>query len=131
MDIGSALVTDPQAAKRVEDGHALLHHPTMAAEPLGGVDAWPGDARSNATLAQLVAVGPRGVGLVAVQLAGSPPGTALAPAHRGYGIHQRQQLSPIGHVGCRQALRQRVAFAVDEKMVLAARLRAIRWIRPR
>lgn len=47
-----ALVAAVQAAAAGQPGHGALHHPAVAAQPLGGLDALAGDAVVNAALAE-------------------------------------------------------------------------------
>ncbi len=49
MDVGAAFVADGQAAELVEPSERALHHPAVAAEPGGGVDALAGDPQLDAS----------------------------------------------------------------------------------
>ncbi len=47
MNVGPAFIADPQPAVAVEPGKRSLHHPTVVAQPLRGLDPPPGDPRGN------------------------------------------------------------------------------------
>ena len=128
MDIVPAFITHSQAPLLVEPRVAALHHPAVPAQPLLRFDAGPCDAGSDAAPTQAPAVLARRVRLVRMQLAGPMPGTTAGLLHVGHRIEQGEELVGVVDVGPGQALSQRVALDVDQKMMLAARLRSVRRV---
>jgi len=128
VDIVPAFVTHPQASQLVDPRVGALHHPTVPTQPLLRFDARPCDAGSDAAPTQPPTVLARRVRLVRMQFAGSMPGTTAGLLHVGHRIQQREQPVGVVDVGPAQALSQRVALGVDEKMMLTARLRSVRRV---
>lgn len=92
-----ALVPAVQAAASGEPRHRALHGATVAAEPLGGLDAPAGDARSDVPgaepPAQVIVV----VTLVTVELGGpSPTRSAPGPDRRDTPHQSLQALTVVG-----------------------------------
>ena len=56
--VGPSFVADTEAATAEQPRERALHHPSMAAQPLAGVDASPGDSWSNAASSAAHGVGP-------------------------------------------------------------------------
>jgi len=125
VDIIPALVTHPQAPLLVDPRVGPLYHPAVSAQPLLRLDAGPCDAGSDAAPTQTPTVLARGVRLVGMQLVGSMTGRPPGLLHVGHSIQKREQLVSVVDVGPRQALSQRLALLVDEKMMLTARLRSV------
>ena len=69
------------------------------------------------------------IGTVALESLGALSGTARFASSRWNGLNQRQQLRHIMGVGLCDYGRERDALRVGEKVVLAARLTAIGWVR--
>ncbi len=128
MNVGASLFAHAQAAEPVEDGQALLYHPAVAPQPLGRVDSGPSNTRGDAALTQASAIRCRRVALVAVHLGRPSSRLASAPTYGRHRVDQGKQLAHIGTIGRRQAHRERTASAVDEKMMLTARLRSVRRV---
>src|SRR5829696_5048546 len=129
MDFRQAFIAHPQASEPTEPGKGALHDPAMPPQPLAALDLAPRDPRRDPPLA---ALGPAVRGIVALvgmpfvgPLAG-PPQRALDGHHR---IQQRLQGQTVRTVGRAQAERERHALAIDQQMVLAPRLAAIRRVR--
>jgi hypothetical protein len=128
VDIVSTLIPHAQASLLVEPRVGALHHPAVPAQPLRRLDARPIDARRDATLTQAPAVLARSVRLVGVQLVRPMPGAPPGLLHLGDCLQQREQLASVVDVGSRQNLGQGLTLSVDEKMMLAARLRLVRRV---
>ena len=128
MDIISAFVTHSQAPQLVDPRVGALHHPAVSTQPLLRLDAGPCDAGGDAASAQAPTVLARRVRLVRMQLTGAMPGTTAGLLHLRHRIQQGEQLVGVVDVGPGQALSQRVALGVDEKMMLTARLRSVRRV---
>jgi len=128
VDIVPPFISYAQAPQLVLPRVGSLHHPTMSTQPLLRFDAGPRNACGNAASPQASPVLTRRVRLVGVQFAGPMTGTTAGLLHLGHGIQQGEQLVRVVDVGSRQALCQRLAVGVDEKMMLAARLRSVRRV---
>jgi hypothetical protein len=128
VDIVPPFIPHAQAPQLVLPRVGSLHHPTMPPQPLLRFDAGPRNARANAASAQAPTVLARRVRLVSVQFAGPMTGTTKGLLHLRHSIEQREQLVRVVDVGPCQALRQWLALGVDEKMMLAARLRSVRRV---
>ena len=128
MDIVSPFISHAQAPLLVLPRVGLLHHPTMPSQSLLRFDAGPRNARANAASSQTLPVLARRVRLVSVQFAGPMTGTTTGLPHLRHSIEQREQLVRVVDVGPCQALCQRLALGVDEKMMLATRLRSVRRV---
>jgi hypothetical protein len=128
VDIFPAFITHSQAPQLVDPRVGAFHHPAVPTQPLLRLDAGPCDARSDAASAQAPAVLARRVRLVRMQLARSMTGTTAGLLHLGHCIQQGEQFVGVVDVGPSQALRQRVSLGVDQKMMLAARLRSVRRV---
>ena len=124
-------MADLQVAEVHQPGKAALHPPAMPAEPLWGLNAAPGDPRADAPAAQHLPAPCEVVAFVGVQLGWAPAWPAWPPPrsqHRWDRIDQLLQQPRIVGIGRRQAHGQRDPTAVDQQMVLRARLAAIYWI---
>lgn len=128
MDIVPSFIAHPQAPLSVLPRVGSLHYPPMPPQPLLRLDAGPRDARRHATPSQALPILARRVRLVRVQSAGPMTGTTPGLLHLGHRIEQSEQLVRVVDVGTRQALRERQSLGVDEKMMLAARLRSVRRV---
>jgi hypothetical protein len=123
VDLGQALVADPQAAEVVQVRKAAFDDPALAAQS-GAVDGaaagddWLDAARPEQPAMLVVviaAVGQDDVGLLAgpAELASDRPRVQL--------IQQRQQLGDVVAVAAGQRNGERDARGVDEQVVLGAR----------
>ncbi len=130
---GPPLVADAEAAAAEEPGQAPLHHPTVPAQPLGGVDPTSGEARRDSPGTEGSPQGRGIVGLVAVQLPWAlarPPRLPSGSDNRRDGINQREQLRGVVGVGRRQTDSERDAVAIGDEVVLGAEFAPVRWVRP-
>jgi hypothetical protein len=125
----STLVADRQTPKAMQPGDGALDDPTGTAQPAAVWSAALGELRGNPAPRQLVAVRLRIVGGVALHDPGFPPGSAGAPAHRGHGVHQRQQLGDVVPIGGRQRRDERNPVRVGENMMLRPGFAAIGRVR--
>ena len=130
MDVGAAFIAKAQAAEAAEPGKGALDHPAMPAQPLATLDAAAGDPRRDPALPTRGPTVRRIVPLVRVQLRGPLAGSPQRPLDRLDRVEQRRQGQAIGVVGRAQAGREREALAVDQQMLLRARLAAIGRVRP-
>lgn len=128
MDFIPAFIPHSQAPHLVDPRVGALYHPAVSPQPLLRLDARPCDTRGDAASTQAPTVLARRVRLVGVQLAGSMPRTTAGLLHLRHRIQQGKQLVGVVDVGPAQALSQRVAVGVDEKMMLTARLRSVRRV---
>ena len=128
MQIGQALVPHAEAPVPAQPAQRALGHPPIPTEPLAAVDASAGDPRGDASPA---AGGPTVGGIVrfvGVQLVGPLARPAQRAPDGLHGIEHRFEGQAVGAVGCAEAHAQWDAAALDQHMVLAARLAAIRRI---
>jgi hypothetical protein len=128
VDIVPAFIPHAQAPLLVDPRVGALHHPAVPPQPLLRLDAGPCDACSDSAPAQAPAVLARRVGLLRMQLAGPMSGVAAGLLHVGHRIQQGEQFVGVVDVGSRQTLGQGQALSVDEKMMLATRLRSVRRV---
>lgn len=131
MDVGAAFPSDPQASEAVQPGECALDDPAVGAESAAVLGASPGDEGLHAAVTQFATMRLGIVAAVGVERARPSPGSARRPAHRGHGVNEADELRDVVTVRRRQARGQGDAAAVDEEVMLAARTRAICWIRPR
>lgn len=125
MQIGSTFIAYPQAAELVQPGDGALDHPACDA----GMTAMPGttfaDLRAHATLPQDTAIAFTVVAAVGLNDF-RPLQWVAAPSGNGrHALQERHQLRRIVPVGASQDDIERDAVAVDEEVVLAARLAPI------
>lgn len=128
-DVGAALVADGEAAEAGKPSQGALDDPAVPAQPVGAVDAAPGDARRDAPCAAGLAAGCVIIGLVGMELFGPAAGTATALADGAHRVQHRFQQTAVVAVGRAQANGERDAVRVDQKMTLAARAAAIGRVR--
>jgi hypothetical protein len=120
VDLGVALITDPQAAEVVQVREAALDYPALAPEAGAVLGFAPSDDGFDPALPEqpavlvvvIAAVGDDEVGLLArpADLAGDRPGVQV--------LQQRDQLRDVVAVAAGQRDRQRDAGRVDQEMVL-------------
>lgn len=82
------LVADGKVAKLGEPGHGTLDFPAMSAETFAGVDATPGDARSDASGAALSAAAAMVVGLVGMEFVRAAARPSLSAPDRRHRIQR-------------------------------------------
>lgn len=128
MDIVPPFIAHAQTPLPVLPRVGSLHHPTMQPQPPLRFDARSCNAIGDAAPTQAVPVLARRVRLACVQLVGPVTGMTAERLHIGHCVQQGEQLVRVMDVGPRQALSQWLALGVDEKMMLAARLRSIRRV---
>jgi hypothetical protein len=128
-DVGTAFITDGDAAEACKPGQGSLDHPSVPAEALAALDATSGDARDDRSLAQRLAAVGEVVSLVGVQLGRSPSWPARTLADCRHGIDHRFQQLAVVPVGGRDFQGERDAIGIDEDMPLGARLAAVRRVR--
>ncbi len=128
MDVVPPLVANSQASLLVLPGVRPLHHPAMPPQPLLRFDSWPRNTRNDASSAQFLSVSSRRVRLVSMQLGRPMARRTMRLLHIRDGIQQGEQFMDVMNVGSRQTLGQRQALSVDEKMMLATRLRSVRRV---
>jgi hypothetical protein len=87
-DVGASLVANGQPAETAEPSQRAFHHPAMASQPLGAVDAAPGNTRLDAASAQRPSAVREVIALVGMELGRSPLRSADAMADRRHGIDQ-------------------------------------------
>jgi phosphoglycerate dehydrogenase-like enzyme len=120
VDLGVALVADPEPAEVVQVSKAALHDPALAPEPRPVGRAAAGDdgcdaerSEQPAVLVMVIAtVGQQPVGLLAraATLAFHRPAVQI--------LEQRDQLGDVVAVATGEGDRKRDAAGVDEQMVL-------------
>lgn len=128
MNIVPAFITHSQAPLLVDPRVGALYHPAVPTQPPLRLDAGPCNTWSDAVSAQAATVLARRVRLVGMQFAGPVTGMTAGLLHVGHGVQQGEQFVRVVDVGPRQALSQRLALLVDEKMMLTARLRSVRRV---
>ena len=129
MEIGSSFVANREAAEAGEPGQRALDHPPVPAQPLARLDASSCDPGRDGAGAAFPAAATVIIGLVRVELLGSPPGSSSAVPHARHGIQRRSQHEAVVAVSWAQAHAERGALSVDHNMALRARFAAIRRVR--
>jgi hypothetical protein len=130
MDLGQPIIPDAEAPALTEPGEGSLGDPAVAPEVLTALDAPPRDAGHDAARPTGVAGRPRVIGFVGMELRRASAGPAQRPANRRDRIQQGGHGEHVGGVGGAQAQTQRDALALDQDVVLGARLAAVRGVRP-
>jgi hypothetical protein len=131
-DVGAPLVAHLQAPVAHQPRQRPLHHIAVAAQPLAGLDATPGDPGRDPASAQRPPATWVVVTLVAVQLGGPLPGSARPPTRspdRWHGVHHGLQQHRVMGVGRRQPDGQGDAATVGQQVVLGPGLAAVCRIR--
>ena len=129
MDVISSLIANLQPTMAIEPGQCPLHHPAVAPEALAGVDAPPGNARSDASLSQGLPTAGEVIGFVRVQLVRSLPRSPSRTFDRFNGIDRRLQHLGVMDIGRRLGYGERDPVSVCHNMALRARFAAICRIR--
>jgi site-specific DNA recombinase len=131
VEIRYVLPTTP-ASEHVRFCHLrkdYFDHPAIAAQPLAALDPAPRNAGHDVAVPTILPTVRGIIALVRVQLVGPPAGASQGPLDRRDGVQHRRQRARVGAVGRAQAERERDPLPVDQQMLLAARLAAIRRIR--
>lgn len=118
MHVGSTLVADEQGLEVVEMREGSLDHPADSAQPGAMLGLAARDQRSDAELAERIAVTIRVVAAIAHDARRSSPRTADGARDRRDGLDKWEQLLDVVAVGASQAPGERDAACVDEKVVL-------------
>jgi len=129
MHIGQALVPHAEAAVACQPAQRALDDPPIWPQPLAAVAAPAGDPRGNAALATGRPTVRRIVSFVGMQPVGPLARPAQWPRDRLDGIEHGCEGSAVGAVGRAEAHAQRDAAALDQHLLLRARLAAIGRIR--
>jgi hypothetical protein len=129
MNIGPALVANPQPAEAREPGPRPLHYPAVAAQLLAALDAAARDARDDAPVTTRGSTMGGIVAFVGVQLGGPSAGTAQRTLDGRDGVQHGRQRQRVGAVSGAEAQGEGDAAPVDQQQLLRARLAAIRRIR--
>ncbi len=130
VDVGAFLVPRPQASHLVEQRQRLLDHVAEHAQSAAVRRVPPRDLGGDGPRRQLQPVRVGVVPTVAGDLPGLSQRRADLPADRRDRVDQRDQLRHVVGVGPGQDRRERDAAGVDRQVVLAARLAAVRGVRP-
>ena len=128
MDIGAPFITHPQPPVLVEPGEGALHHPAVTAQPLAGVDPFPGDADFDVALAEGTAAAGNVVGLVGVAFVWPFAAAAVGLPDRGDSIEHLREDDRLVAVGSGQEFGQWQPAAFDGDMTFDARFGAIRGV---
>ena len=124
------LVPDGQAPVAREPGEGPLHLPAVMPEPVLRLDAAGCDAVLYPALHAYVAAPRVVVAFVGVELRRTAAGAPRAArAHGHHHVEQRLEHPAVVDVGRGQRDRERDAFAVNQEVVLAARLALVGRVR--
>ena len=130
VGISTLFMSNGDATELGKPSHAALDFPAVSAKALTGVDAAPGEARSDAAGAALPAAPAMVAGLVGVEFVGTaarPSLTAPDAQHRIQRWHQHAAVVPVGPT---DGQARRRALTIDDQMLLGARLATARRVRP-
>lgn len=128
---GFAFVAAVEPAAASEPGHSALDHPSVAAEPLRGLDAFAGDAVADAALVEPSAQVAVVVALVGVQFRREPPVGAAVGTDGRDAAHERLKVLAVMHVGAGDPQGERQPIPVGDQVDLRSRVAAIGRIRSR
>lgn len=118
MQIGGALIADPQPPKVVKPREGPLHDPSFAAQTRSVVGPAASDHGLDAARPQLTAVLVVVIAPICEHSLGSSSGVSTPAADGSDGVNQRQELSDIVAVSARETDRKRNAAGVGQQMVL-------------
>ena len=130
MHIGSPLITHTQASKLMQPGESAFDYPARHTKVAAMPGAALGELRMDATLPQDTTIALAIVSTIGLhtprfaQRAATPPSDCRNP------VEQRHELCRIMTVGASQDHIQRGTVAVDDEVVLAARLAPISRVGP-
>jgi len=125
VNIGPALVPNPQAAELVQPTDCSFHHPAKDAQPAAVFGVALGDAGFDPSFGQLLPVRPGVICPVCEDFPGASCGVTDLPSDRRDRIDQRDQLRHIVAVAPREANGKRNAFRIRDEVVLGAAFPAI------
>ncbi len=129
MDAGPTFVAHIQPPEAVQPRDRTLHDPASATQAAAVRRAALGQLGANAAAVEVVAMGLRVVGTVALYHARFPQGAPRTSAQWGNALHQGDQLRDVVTVRRRQSRDDRDPLRVGEKVVLTPRLAAIGRVR--
>ena len=124
-EVEASLVAGCQAATTAEPSERAFDHPAMASQPLGAVDAAPGNPRLDAAPARRSSTVREVVTLISMRLRRSPLRPADARADRRHGIDQFVEEPAIVDVCCGEPDGERDALGVSNEMAFGAGSTAI------
>jgi hypothetical protein len=124
-DVGASLVANGQPAETAEPSQRAFHHPAMASQPLGAVDAAPGNTRLDAASAQRPSAMRKVIALVGMELGRSPLRSADAMADRRHGIDQFFEEAAVVDVCRGEPDGERDALSISNERALGAGSAAI------
>ncbi len=129
MNRRQSLIAHPQTAELMQPGDGAFNHPSGLAQIPAMLGTASGNLMQDATLLQRQAVSTTVVGTISLNTFGLFQRPSAFASHRRYTINQRHQLRNVMPVGLGQNDIDRDALRIDEKVVLAALLTAIGWVR--
>lgn len=130
MHISSPFITHTQASKLMQPGESAFDHPARHTKVAAMPGAAPGELRMDATLPQDTAIALAIVSTVGLHTPRFAQGPATPPSDGRNSVEQRHELCRIVTVSASQDHIQWCAVAVDDEVVLAARLAPISRVGP-
>jgi hypothetical protein len=124
-DVEASLVANGQPAETAEPSERAFHHPAMASQPLGAVDAAPGNTRLDAASAQRPSAVRKVIALVGMELGRSPLRSADAMADRRHGIDQFFEEAAVMDVCRGEPDSERDALSISNERALGVGSAAI------
>lgn len=124
-----AFVATAKSAAAGEPGHGSFDDPSVAAQPLGGLDALTGDAVADASLAQPSAQVIVVVALVGMELSRLPAARTSTGEDRGDPSHKRFQTLAVMQVAAGDAQRERQSVPIGEQVDFRSGLATVGRIR--
>ena len=128
MEITSSLPADSKPTELVQPCQRSFHHPPIDAQAAAVGLPSPSQHRADAPLTQGAPMGLRIIGPIPLHPIRPTTRAADPTGHRGYAIHQRQQLRHIMPMGPRHPRRQRHPLGIGDYMVFATEFAAVRRI---
>ncbi len=128
MEITSSLPADSKPTELVQPCQRSFHHPPIDAQAAAVGLPSPSQHRADAPLTQGAPMGLRIIGPIPLHPIRPTTRAADPTGHRGYAIHQRQQLRHIMPMGPRHPRRQRHPLGIGDYMVFATGFAAVRRI---
>ena len=129
MDAGPTFVAHIQPPETVQPRDRALNDPAGATQAAAVHRAALGQLGANAAAVEIVTMGLRVVGAVALHDARLSQGAARTSAQRGNALHQGDQLGDVVTIRRCQSRDDRNPLRVGEKVVLTPRLAAIGRVR--
>lgn len=130
MHIGSPFITHTQASKLMQPGESAFDHPARHTKVAAMPGAALGELRMDATLPQDTAITLAIVSTVGLYTPWFAQGPATPPGDCRNPVEQRHELGRIVTVSASQDQIQWCTVAVDDEVVLAARLAPISRVGP-